>query len=62
MHTGSPSRTQMPLTQGEPAFRAVSYTPWPVEQGFEGERVRIGVGAVREPQLRTYVFEKCGSA
>ena len=46
-------------TQGELAFRAVSYTPWPVEQGFEGERVRIGVGAVREPQLRTYVFEKC---
>ena len=49
-------------TQGELAFRAVSYTPWPVEQGFEGDRVRIGVGAVREPQLRTYVFEKCGLA
>ena len=48
-----------PFAQGELAFRAVSYTPWPVEQGFEGERIRIGVGAVREPQLRTYVFEKC---
>ena len=37
----------------------MSYTPWPVEQGFEGERIRIGVGPVREPQLRTFVFDKC---
>ena len=37
----------------------MSYTPWPVELGFEGERVRMKVGPVRSPQLRTYVFPRC---
>lgn len=38
--------------QGELAFRPISYTPWPVDEGFEGERVRIAVGAVSARQLR----------
>lgn len=40
------------------AFRPVSYTPWPVEEDFQGERVRIRVGAIAERQLRTFVFSK----
>ena len=46
------------FTQGELAFRPVSYTPWPVAEGFEGERFRIRVGPVQNPQLRTFVFQK----
>lgn len=44
--------------KGELAFRAVSYTPWPVEEGFEGERLRLDVGVVGERQPRTFVFSK----
>jgi hypothetical protein len=44
--------------QGELAWRAISYTPWPVEEGAEGERVRVLVGAVGERALRTFVFGK----
>jgi hypothetical protein len=45
---------------GELAFRAVSYTPWPVKAGEEdtGEAVRIEVGAVGATQLRTFLFDK----
>ena len=43
---------------GQPAMKAVSYTPWPVEEGAEGERVRIEVGPVGSTALRTYVFQK----
>jgi hypothetical protein len=46
------------LTQGELAWRAVSYTPYPIEEGGEGERVRVQVGPVGDKQLRTFVFEK----
>ena len=46
---------------GQPAMKAVSYTPWPVEEGAEGERIRIEVGPVGSTALRTYVFEKVRS-
>ncbi len=38
--------------QGELAFRPISYTPWPVDESYEGERVRIAVGPVNNRQLR----------
>lgn len=44
--------------RGELAFRAVSYTPWPVEEGTEGERVRIDVGPVSLRKPRTFLFSK----
>ncbi|KAL4428114.1 hypothetical protein ABPG75_002203 [Micractinium tetrahymenae] len=44
--------------KGELAFRPISYTPWPVEEGVEGERIRIDVGAVGERAPRTFVFSK----
>eukprot|EP01025_Chloroclados_australasicus_P044868 TRINITY_DN4889_c0_g1_i11.p1 TRINITY_DN4889_c0_g1~~TRINITY_DN4889_c0_g1_i11.p1 ORF type:complete len:331 (+),score=48.29 TRINITY_DN4889_c0_g1_i11:41-994(+) len=44
--------------RGELAFKAIRYTPWPVEEGYEGERVRIAVGKCDQPQLRTFVFPK----
>ena len=44
--------------KGELAFRAVSYTPWPVEEGAEGDRVRVPVGPVSNTQPRTYVFPR----
>lgn len=47
------------ILQGELAFRAVSFTPWPVEEGCEGERIRIRVGPVSSPEPRTFVFVKC---
>ena len=37
--------------KGELAFRPVSYTPWPVEEGVEGERLRIEVGPVGATQV-----------
>ncbi|KAH7616766.1 hypothetical protein NADE_001574 [Nannochloris sp. 'desiccata'] len=45
---------------GELAFRAVSYTPWPVKSGDSdaGEAIRIEVGAVGATQFRTYFFDK----
>ena len=43
--------------QGELAYKAVSYTPYPVEAGAEGERVRVDVGPVAARQPRTFVFE-----
>lgn len=44
--------------QGELAWRAISYTPWPVEEGTAGERMRVDVGPVGERQPRTFVFDK----
>jgi hypothetical protein len=44
--------------QGDLAFRPVSYTPWPVEEDYEGERVRVPVGSVTARQPRTFVFSK----
>lgn len=38
--------------QGELAFRVVSFTPWPVEPGYEGDRLRLGVGPINKTQLR----------
>ena len=43
-----------------PVPQAVSYTPWPVEEGVEGERLRLDVGVVGERQPRTFVFSKVG--
>ncbi|GAB4813742.1 hypothetical protein N2152v2_000788 [Parachlorella kessleri] len=43
---------------GELAFRAISYTPWPLEQGAAGDRLRIHVGPPGKTQPRTYVFSK----
>lgn len=36
----------------------MSYTPFPVEEGAEGERLRVDVGPVGARQPRTFVFEK----
>ena len=44
--------------QGELAWKAVSYTPFPVEEGAAGERVRVLVGPVGDRLLRTFVFDK----
>ena len=44
--------------KGELAFKAISYTPWPVEEGAEGDRVRVSVGPVSNTQPRTYVFPR----
>eukprot|EP00892_Ulva_mutabilis_P011490 jgi/Ulvmu1/8713/UM047_0053.1 len=44
--------------RGELAFRAVSFTPFPVEADEAGERVRINVGPVGACQPRTFVFDK----
>jgi len=44
--------------QGELAFRVQSYTPWPVDSDFEGERLRIPVGPVQNRSPRTYVFQR----
>ena len=49
--------------RGELAFKAVGFTPWPVEEGAPGERLRVAVGPVGTPeapglQLRSFIFEK----
>ncbi|KAL6761927.1 hypothetical protein V8C86DRAFT_2526243 [Haematococcus lacustris] len=49
-----PERNQ----RGELAFRPLAYTPWPVEEGAPGERLRVPVGQVRRRQPRTFVFQK----
>ncbi|GIL78528.1 hypothetical protein Vretifemale_7945 [Volvox reticuliferus] len=38
---------------GELAFRPISYTPWPVDQDYEGERVRIADVRFRPLPART---------
>ncbi|CAG9466156.1 unnamed protein product [Pedinophyceae sp. YPF-701] len=45
-------------TKGELAFRARSYTPWPIEAGAPGERIRIDVGPVDKKRATTFVFER----
>lgn len=45
-------------TKGELAFRPVGYTPWPVEEGAPGERIRVDVGTVGAVAPRTFVFER----
>ena len=45
---------------GKLAYRAVSYTPWPVEAAAQGERLRVAVGPKGKTTLRTFVFERCG--
>lgn len=49
-----PARDQ----KGELAFRAVSYTPWPVDAGAGGEAIRINVGIVGATEPRTFLFDK----
>ena len=44
--------------KGELAFRPVSYTPWPVEAGTPGERLRIDVGPASSTSPRTFVFDR----
>jgi hypothetical protein len=44
------------VPQGEIVFRPIGYTPWPVEEGYEGVRVRVPVGPVRKREPRTFVF------
>jgi hypothetical protein len=44
--------------RGELAYKAISYTPWPVAEGEEGDRLRIPVGPVTNLELRTFVFTK----
>ncbi len=39
-------------------FRVVSYTPIPVEPGYQGERIRLKVGPVSQRQPRTFVFPR----
>eukprot|EP00887_Chlorella_sp_A99_P005104 scaffold25.g5104.t1 len=44
--------------KGELAFTPVGNTPWPVEEGAQGERLRINVGPVGATQHRTFVFNR----
>lgn len=44
--------------KGELAIRPVSYTPWPVEVGTPGERLRIDVGPASCTSPRTFVFDR----
>jgi hypothetical protein len=44
---------------GKLAYRAVSYTPWPVEEGSAGKQLRIDVGPVNRQEKATYVFDRC---
>ena len=46
--------------RGELAFKAISYTPWPVDEqdAAEAEAVRIEVGTVGSKEARTYLFDK----
>ncbi|KAL3158397.1 hypothetical protein ABBQ38_010634 [Trebouxia sp. C0009 RCD-2024] len=44
--------------KGELAFRPVSFTPWPVEAGTPGERLRIDVGPASSTSPRTFVFDR----
>jgi hypothetical protein len=43
--------------QGDIVFKPIGYTPWPVEEGFEGIQVRVAVGPVRKRELRSYMFK-----
>mmetsp|Transcript_12730 Transcript_12730/g.27574 ORF Transcript_12730/g.27574 Transcript_12730/m.27574 type:complete len:290 (-) Transcript_12730:387-1256(-) len=43
---------------GQLAFRVVSYTPWPVDADYAGERIRIDVGPIKKRLPRTFVFSK----
>lgn len=45
--------------KGELAFRPISYTPWPVEAGTPGERLRIDVGPASSTSARTFIFDRC---
>lgn len=45
--------------KGQLAFRPISYTPWPVEEGQPGERLRINVGPSTLTSPRTFVFDRC---
>eukprot|EP00884_Botryococcus_braunii_P001891 jgi/Botrbrau1/11702/Bobra.0195s0033.2 len=44
--------------KGELAYRVVSYTPWPVEAGAPGDRLRINIGPVGQRVPRTFIFER----
>jgi len=44
--------------KGELAFRPVSFTPWPVEAGTPGERLRIDVGPASGTSPRTFIFDR----
>lgn len=44
--------------KGELAFRPISYTPWPVEAGTPGERLRIDVGPASSTSARTFIFDR----
>jgi hypothetical protein len=43
---------------GNLAFRAISYTPWPVPTDYEGDRLRIDVGPIAAREARTFVFNR----
>jgi hypothetical protein len=43
---------------GELAFKAISWTPWPVDSKTEGEAVRVEVGPVGSTVPRTFIFDK----
>ncbi|MEW5305499.1 MAG: hypothetical protein WDW36_008033 [Sanguina aurantia] len=52
------TRATPPWQQGEIVCRAVGYTPWPVDSGTAGDRVRVDVGPINERKARSYVFER----
>lgn len=45
------------VVQGELVFKAISYTPWPVADDFEGERVLIPIGPVKDKRPRCGPFD-----
>jgi hypothetical protein len=44
--------------QGDLVFKVISYTPWPVADDFEGERVRIPVGPIKDKRPRCGPFNQ----
>lgn len=44
--------------KGQLAYKAVSYTPWPIAEGSKGQRLRIKVGPLSNQRPETYVFER----
>lgn len=55
---GRPGVQPMRDKDGKLAYRAVSYTPWPVEEGTAGKQLRIEVGPVDRKEKETYVFDR----
>eukprot|EP00798_Chlamydomonas_sp_ICE-L_P021980 gene21980-29041_t len=43
---------------GELSYRAVGYTPWPVDSDVPGQRLRVAVGPAQRRRNRSFVFSR----